>query len=358
MPHSASSPTPASPARQAGSALLARGVGLALGVAADQVLGDPHRHHPVAWYGSAASRLEERLWADSRARGVAYAAACLAPLALAGAVVESASRRRLVLRTLTTAVTTWAVLGARSLADEGLLMADRLESDDLGLARDQLGHLCGRDPSGLDQPELARATVESLAENTADAAVASLLWGALAGVPGLLVHRGANTLDAMVGHRTARHAHFGTTAARLDDLLDLLPARMTGLLAVAAAPLVGADPGRAWRILRRDHARHPSPNGGWCESAWAGALGVQLGGRNVYPGGRVEHRPLLGDGPRPDAAAVRTAASLVTAVTVAATAAAAIGLAGVGHLLARDASLTARLRRIVGRRSRAGKEHR
>ncbi len=320
--------------QQAAIGLLARGLGLVLGTVADQVLGDPVRHHPVAWFGTAAARLEQRLWADSRPRGALYTAVCLAPLALAGAGVDRATRARPVLRVLTTAATTWAVLGARSLADQGRLMADRLDADDLDQARGQLGNLCGRDPDGLDQPDLARATVESLAENTADAAVASLFWGTLAGVPGLLVHRGANTLDAMVGHRSRRYARFGTAAARLDDLLDLAPARIAALLAVAASPLVNGDPCLAWRVLRRDHAQHPSPNGGWCESAWAGALGVQLGGRNRYYGNRVEDRPLLGDGPRPGPQAVRQASRLVTLVTVAAAGIGGLTLATAGHLAA------------------------
>lgn len=312
--------------------LLARAAGLALGVGADQLLGDPRRGHPVAVFGRAAGALEQAMWADSARRGAAFTAACLAPLALAGAGVEAVTRRRPVLRTLTTALTTWAVLGAASLAAEGQVMAQRLADDDLDGARRQLPHLCGRDASRLDGPELARATVESMAENTADAAVASLVWGAVAGVPGLLVHRGANTLDAMVGHHSARHENFGRPSARLDDLLDLLPARLTGALACALAPLVGGDRGRAWRTMWRDHSHHPSPNGGWCESAWAGALGVQLGGRNVYHGSRVEDRPLLGQGPRPDAQGVRRAARLVTAVTWAGTGAAVLAVATVAHV--------------------------
>lgn len=318
--------------RRRGAALLARGAGIGLGVMADRLIGDPQRHHPVAVFGSAADALEKRIWADSVPCGALYTLCCLAPLAALGLAVERATGSHPVARALATATTTWAVVGAASLAREGDTMASRLAEDDLDGAREQLSHLCGRDAESLDEPELARATVESMAENTADAAVASIFWGAVAGVPGMLVHRGANTLDAMVGHHNERFERFGKVAAHLDDLLDLLPARITGVLAGLLAPVVGGDRRRALDVMSRDHAHHPSPNGGWCESAWAGALGVTLGGRNLYYGNRHEDRPLLGDGPRPDADKVHDAATLVLAVSAAATVGAVGALAVVGHL--------------------------
>jgi adenosylcobinamide-phosphate synthase len=192
-------------------------------------------------------------------------------------------------------------------------MAGHLERADVDAARGRLNHRCGREPSGLDEPELSRATVESVAENTSDAVVAPLFWGAVAGLPGLLGYRAANTLDALVGHRSARYARFGTPAARLDDVLNLVPARVTALLTVAAAPVADGDRARAWRVWRRDRADHPSPNAGQCESVMAGALGVRLGGRNVYFG-HAEVRPFLGDGPRPVAVHIRRAARLSGAV--------------------------------------------
>lgn len=300
---------------------LSRAVGVAVGVLADQLLGDPRRHHPVAWFGTWASKVERPLYADDRARGAVYVVAAVAPIAVAGLVLERATRRHPLAHAAATALTTWAALGARSLAREGELMADRLDDGDLDGARARLGNLCGRDPEGLDEPELARAAVESMAENTADAAVASLFWVSMAGIPGMAVHRAVNTLDAMVGHKNDRYRRFGTAAAKLDDLLDWLPARITGAAACLLAPVVGGDRAHAWRITRRDAHDHPSPNGGWCEAAWAGALGVQLGGRNVYFQS-VEERGLLGDGPRPTARELRKASRLVTAVTVVTTAAA------------------------------------
>jgi len=150
----------------------------------------------------------------------------------------------------------------------------------------------GRDPSGLDGPQLCRAAVESVAENTADAVVGPLLWGALAGSPGVVAYRAANTLDAMVGHKSPRYLRFGWAAARLDDLLGWPAARLGAVLACLRAPAVGGDMGRAWRTLRVDGAAHPSPNAGRMEAAFAGALGVRLGGRNDY-GDRVEERPAV-----------------------------------------------------------------
>lgn len=272
----------------------------------------------MAGFGRWAGALERRWWADDRTRGAAFTGTVLLPVLAGGVALERFTRRHPLARASVTAAATWAVLGACTLAAEGRAMAGHLDADDLPAARERLPHLCGRTPDGLEQPELARATVESLAENASDAVVASLFWGAVAGVPGLLGHRAVNTLDAMVGHRSARYARFGTASARLDDLAGLAPARLTGVLACALAPVVGGSPRRAARTMLRDHARHPSPNGGWCEAAWAGALGVRLGGRNVY-GSRVEVRGTLGEGDRPDASGVRDAARLVTAVTVAAT---------------------------------------
>ena len=294
-----------------------RGAGLALGVALDQLLADPQRHHPVAWFGSWATLVEKVAYADSRAAGALFTAAAIAPALAGGIVVEKAASRRGWLQVA--AAATWAALGVRRLANEGGIMADRLDSGDLEAAREQLPNLCGRDPRTLDEEGLGRATVESMAENTNDAGVCTLLWGAVAGVPGILAHRALNTLDAMVGYRNERYGRFGTVAAVADDAAAWLPARVTGALACLTAPLIGGRTGTAWRIMRRDGASHPSPNGGWCESAWAGALGVQLGGENRY-GERVESRPTLGDGPRPRGAEVRRAAQLVTAVTAAATA--------------------------------------
>lgn len=296
------------------SALLGRGAGVLLGLAADAVVGDPRRCHPVAGFGRYAGWVERWTYRDSRPAGVLHVLACAGPVVALGLGAERATAGRPLARVAVTALATWAVVGARSLSAEGRAMAAALEAGDLAGARARLPHLCGRDPAGLGEAELARAAVESLAENASDAVVCSVLWGAAFGVPGLLGHRAVNTLDAMVGHRSERYAHFGTASARCDDLMGLVPARFTGALACALAPLVGGSAREAWRAMARDHDAHPSPNGGWPESAWAGALDVRLGGVNVYAG-RVEERPPLGDGRVPTAHDVRRAARLVTIVT-------------------------------------------
>ncbi|MEV7983664.1 cobalamin biosynthesis protein [Micromonospora sp. NPDC085948] len=305
------------------TAPVANAVGLLAGYALDRLLGDPRRWHPVAGFGQAAGALERRLYRPDRTAGAAFTALAVGGPVLLGAVAAAATRHRPVTRAALVAAGTWTVLGGRTLRHEATTMGRTLRDGDLPAARRRLGHLCGRDPSTLGESELARATVESVAENTSDAVVAPLVWGAVAGLPGLLGYRAANTLDAMVGHRSARYARFGTPAARLDDVLNLVPSRLTGLLTIAVAPVAHGDRQRAWRVWRRDRNDHPSPNAGQCEAAMAGALGVRLGGRNVYFG-RSEVRPFLGDGPRPEARHLKRAARISGSVGLAA-----VGLAAV-----------------------------
>jgi adenosylcobinamide-phosphate synthase len=317
-------------------------LGLAVGVVADAVLADPRRAHPVAAFGAAAAAVERRVWADRRARGAGYAAAVVGAAVGLGRTAAAVAARRPGVRLALTAVASWTVLGGTTLRREAVALADALERGDLAAARARLPRLCGRDPAALDGPGLARATVESVAENTADAVVAPLLWGAAAGLPGLLGYRAANTLDAMVGYRSPRYARFGWAAARLDDAANLAPSRLTALLTAACAPLVGGSAGGAYRTWRRDGGAHPSPNAGQCEAAFAGALGVRLGGRTVYAG-RVEDRPVLGTGPAaPTPGDIRRAARLSGAV----------GLAAAGLAVAAAARPAAHL--AAGQAARSG----
>jgi adenosylcobinamide-phosphate synthase len=286
-----------------------RAAGLLLGAAADALLGDPARGHPVAGFGRAASALERRCYADRRSAGVAFAAVLVGGAAGLGVVAERVAARRRVAGVALTAVATWAVLGGSSLAGHGACLARELTAADLSRARARLPSLCGRDPAALDAAGMARAGTESMAENTSDAVVAPLLWGAVAGIPGLLAYRAVNTLDAMVGYRSPRYHRFGWACARLDDLANLAPARVAALLFAGLAPAVGGSPRGAMRAWRRDAAAHPSPNAGPVEAAAAGALGVTLGGRTVYPHG-VEERPRLGCGPPPTSADLSRAARL------------------------------------------------
>ena len=290
-----------------------RAAGLVLGYLADRLLGDPARGHPVAGFGRLARALETRLYDDRVRHGAAHVLVLVGAAAGAGLVADRAARHSPAKNTLLTAAATWAVLGGRSLGREALLVHGHLLRDDLSAARERVTHLVGRDPSTLDAGGLARATVESVAENTSDAVVAPLLWGAVAGPAGLLGYRAANTLDAMVGHRSPRYERFGWAAARLDDVLNLLPARACALIAAALAPSAGGQPGKAIRAWRRDAHQHPSPNAGPVEASFAGALGVRLGGANSYAGA-VEDRGALGDGPAPTTADVPRAVRLADLV--------------------------------------------
>ena len=304
--------------------------GIVAGAAADALLGDPRRGHPVALFGRAAQAAQDRVYADSRLRGAGYAAGCVLAVAGPAAIAQHLTRGRPWARAAATAAAVWAVTGARSLVTEAERMSAALESGDLTAARAILPSLCGRDPAGLGEAELARATIESVAENTGDAVVAPLLWFAVAGAPGALAYRAINTLDAMVGHRNNRYEKFGWAAARLDDAANLIPARVTGLLAAGLAPAVGGSPRHALRMLRRDGGQHPSPNAGRCEAAFAGSLGVRLGGQNAYHG-RTERRGLLGDGGPPDAADLARAVRLSRLVGAAAAALSAV----IAHILCR-----------------------
>ncbi len=304
-----------------------RALGLLIGFLADAALGDPRRGHPVAGFGAVAARLERATHRDARLAGAAHVALLVGGTVALGRLAGRGGAPA-------TALATWVVLGGTSLARKGAALAAELDAGDLPAARQRLPSLCGRDPASLDGAGMARAGTESLAENTSDAVVAPLFWGAVAGVPGLLGYRAVNTLDAMIGHRSPRYARFGWAAARLDDLANLLPARLCALLTVLLAPLVGGSPRAALAAWRRDARAHPSPNAGPVEAAAAGALGVTLGGRTVYAH-RVEERPRLGSGPAPGPADLRRAVRLsrlvsAAAVLVAAGACAAAPVRGYG----------------------------
>jgi adenosylcobinamide-phosphate synthase len=212
-----------------------------------------------------------------------------------------------------TAPAVYLAVAARSLRDTAEAVGTSLAAGDLAEARRRLPSLVGRDPSDLDEGEIARAVVESLAENTVDAVVAPCLWAVVAGARGALAYRAINTLDAMVGHRSTRYERFGWASARADDVANWIPARVTAALVVAVRP---GRAGEVWRAVREDAPGHPSPNSGVAEAAWAGALGVRLGGTNRY-GTRFEVRPALGAGPGPGAADIARASALSRDVTAA-----------------------------------------
>ncbi|ORA59704.1 cobalamin biosynthesis protein [Mycobacteroides franklinii] len=290
-----------------------RAAGIALGYALDRCFADPQRFHPVAGFGQAAAALETYTYRDSKLAGAAHTAALLTAVTVAGWAAERAARRSATATVAVTAVVTWAALGGTSLARVGADMSEHLYDNDIDDARALLPSLCGRDPNLLDVGGMARATVESLAENTSDAHTGPLVWAALGGVPGVLAYRAANTLDAMIGHKSARYLRFGWAAARLDDLMNLLPARVTALATSVAAPFLGGSPVATLRVCLRDGRSHPSPNAGVAEAAFAGALGVRLGGPLRYPYGE-EIRPVLGNGAPPRIGDVYEAVRLSRAV--------------------------------------------
>lgn len=266
----------------------------------DGWVGDPRwLPHPVCGIGALIGKLERRLFPLARSRGAQLAAGIL----LVITVVATVTAMAWGVTALATAVHPWLgaavhacgmalLLARRSLADAVLAVYRPLAADDLPAARAAAGLIVGRDTDGLPAAEVARAAIETAAENTADGVVAPLLYGLIGGLPLMAAYKAVNTLDSMVGYRNERYLYFGRAAARLDDLANWVPARLTGLAMVAAAWLLRAAPSRAWQVLRDDAGKHPSPNSGWPEAAAAGALGVRLGGTNHY-GGVPSHRLVL-----------------------------------------------------------------
>jgi adenosylcobinamide-phosphate synthase len=303
-----------------------RAVGILAGYLADVALGDPRRGHPVAVFGRAAAELERVAYRDSRAAGAVHVGLLVGAVGLLGVAAQRAADRGGGLWSIAaTAAATWVSLGGTSLARTGLAMSELLERGDVDAGRRLLPSLCGRDPAWLDGPGLTRASLESVAENTSDAQVAPLLCAAVGGVPAVLAYRAINTLDSMIGYRTARYLRFGWAAAKLDDVVNFVAARVTAALVMICAPLVSGSSSGAVRAWRRDAGRHPSPNAGVVEAAFAGALGVRLGGPTQYRH-ELQIRPTLGDGREPTVADLRRAVAL--SWTVQAGAALCAGLVG------------------------------
>lgn len=247
--------------------------------------------HPVAWIGALVDRLEAR-WnhgtpAERRRRGVAATAVVVAVAAVAGAVLSvllPGGGEGLAV----TALVAWPMLATRSLHDHVAAVAAPLEAGDLAGARKAVAAIVGRDPQALDEAGIARAGIESLAENSSDGVIAPLFWGLALGLPGLFAYKAINTLDSMIGHRADRYRDFGRFAAQLDDLANWVPARLTGYLFCLGAP----RPGAAIAAMRREAPGHRSPNAGWPEAAVAHALGVRLSGPRRY-GDEVADEPWL-----------------------------------------------------------------
>ena len=303
-------------------------LGAALGVALDRLLGEPPSSlpHPVALLGRGLGAVEARTYRDARAAGVLHAATGVALGAVGGRALRS------------TAAATATCVAGRMLGDVASGIGARLAAGDLDAARDDLGALAGRDAGDLDEAGVARAVVESVAENTVDAVVAPALWAAALGPVGAGAHKAASTLDSMVGHHSERYEQFGWASARLDDALAWVPARVTAALVAAARPRRARE---VLAVVRRDAPAHPSPNAGVAEAAFAAALGVQLGGPLAYAG-RVEHRARLGSGPDASTGDIARAVQLSRDVSwlLAGSLGGAGLLAGVGAARRRSAKLS------------------
>ena len=283
----------------------------------DAAIGDPRwLPHPVRALGALATGLEaltRRLIPSARAAGVVTV---LALVGSTGAVVfllvRAAAAVHPALGDAVSIVLLAFTLAARDLAGHALAVFRALDRGDLPEARQKAAFMVSRDTEGLDEGEAARAAVESVAENTVDGVTAPLLFAVLGGPAAAMMYKAVNTLDSMFGYKTERYLKFGWAAARLDDAVNFLPARITAALVPLAAALVGARPLLALRCLVRDGRKHPSPNSGLTEAAMAGALGVRLGGVSSYFG-KASTKPFLGDPLEPlDRLHIRRTVALMT----------------------------------------------
>jgi adenosylcobinamide-phosphate synthase len=265
----------------------------------DLLLGDPRwLPHPVVGMGkliSAGEKVLRRLIRNERTGGVLLLVSVVGATSLITYfLLKGANAASPYLGGALAVALAWTCLAARSLHGESKLVANRLIAGDLEGARLYLSRIVGRDTDNLNEPEIWRALVETVAENTSDGIVAPLFYLMIGGPVLGLAYKAVNTLDSMVGYKNERYHRFGWASARFDDLANWLPARLTGLLMAVAAPFVGLSPAGAFTMMARDGGNHSSPNSGIPEAATAGALGVRLGGTNRYFGQPVE-KPTIGD---------------------------------------------------------------
>lgn len=258
--------------------------------------------HPVTWLGRLIGACDSRFniadasAAFKRAAGLATLVLVVAAVAVPAALVQSALVNW-AFAWLALGILAWPLVAARSLYDHVADVLAPLERGDLGGGRAAVAMIVGRDVTRLDEAGVARAAIESLAENASDGIVAPLFWGTLFGLPGIAAYKAVNTLDSMIGHQNERYGDFGWASARFDDVLNFAPARLTGLMIAIAS----ARPWRGLRVMMRDGAKHRSPNAGFPEAAMAGVLGVRLSGPRIYHD-RIADEPWLNaEGPDPSA---------------------------------------------------------
>lgn len=256
--------------------------------------------HPVMWFGKLIAFMEagidkrERTARQRRDAGI-FTMGVLLLVTLAASVVVQQLLRAMPLGFFLEALVATCLLAQKELGRAVRAVATALATS-LAAGREAVSHVVGRDPQRLDEAGVARAAIETLAESTADGVVAPWFWLVLLGLPGIALYKAINTADSMIGHLNDRYRDYGWAAARLDDLVNLIPARLTAVLVVIACFFVpGASPSRAWQAALRDAPKHRSPNSGWPEAAFAGALGLSLGGPRHYEGETVD-LPTIGDG--------------------------------------------------------------
>lgn len=269
----------------------------------DAVLGDPRSNlHPVVLIGRLITSLERMLYhkTDSSVRQILSGGLLVVLVLVFTFLVVNGIMN--IVRMCSNSYVIMAIeafllsftISPKSLAAAGKEIHDYLVAKDLSQARFKVGWIVGRDTENLEEGEISRATVETIAENTVDGIIAPLFFYAIGGLELAFLYRGVNTLDSMVGYKNDRYLYFGRVAARTDDVLGYIPARITGILFVISALILGFDWKQSWKILRRDAKKHPSPNGGWAEASVAGALHIRLGGYNSYFG-KVHFRAYMGD---------------------------------------------------------------
>ena len=269
----------------------------------DAVMGDPRsKLHPVVLIGNLIAGIEGMLYGkeDSDKKklvlgGILVVLVLLFTFAVVNGIMNLVKMLdNIYVVTLIEAFFLSFTISPNSLAAAGKELYGYLVADDLDNARYKVGWIVGRDTEDLTPGEVSRATIETIAENTVDGIIAPLFYFAIGGVPLAFLYRAVNTMDSMVGYKNDRYIYFGRVAARADDVLGYIPARITGLLFVVSAFILGYDGKKAWKILRRDASKHPSPNGGWAEATVAGAIHIRLGGFNSYFG-KIHFREYMGD---------------------------------------------------------------
>jgi adenosylcobinamide-phosphate synthase len=285
---------------------------LSLAYSLDLLLGDPEwLPHPVKLFGYLTQMGETFFRPITKGRKSEF----LAGAATTASVISvgwSLGRPRNMFWQVMLA---WSALATRSLLKEASAVIAALEQSDIALARQRIARIVGRDTAHLDETEISRALIETLAESTCDGIVAPLFWLAAGGVPAAMAYKALNTMDSMIGHAEPRYLYFGRVAARTDDLANLIPARLTAVGISISAYLLGLDSKSSWRIWLRDGNKHSSPNAGQSEAAMAGALGVRLGGVNVYDGIPHAAPTLNSEAASPSVHAARSAISMVAMVS-------------------------------------------